>query len=118
MTITFLNILLLGLAAWRLSSLIANEDGPWKIFKRIRDWAERSCEKYWWCREFGLYDFFSCEWCNSVWICSGITLAWFFAGNLLVVLLLPFTFSTIVIFLKFVIQGLEKLNILLEPRKE
>lgn len=33
---SFLDLLVLALAAWRLSSLIAEEEGPWRIFQRLR----------------------------------------------------------------------------------
>src|SRR5215217_9596835 len=58
----------LSLAAWRLASLIANEEGPWQIFKRLRALAERWCNNYKFCREFNLHEMVTCEWCNSIWI--------------------------------------------------
>ena len=49
----------LSLAAWRLASLVANEDGPWQIFKRIRQRAEQWCKEYKFCRDLGVYEIFS-----------------------------------------------------------
>lgn len=57
-----LETLLIGLAGWRLASLLVNEMGPWHIFDRLRTlvgvkpgligaWAE----------------LFSCVWCMSIW---------------------------------------------------
>src|SRR6476661_9315940 len=62
------------LAAWRFASLIANEEGPWLIFKRFRANAEQWCKSYRFCRELGLYELIACEWCNSIWIGVGLTL--------------------------------------------
>lgn len=57
-------VLILGLATWRLSSLLVNEEGPFYMFTRLRSWA-------------GVYEegemrqtalLFSCLWCMSVWV--------------------------------------------------
>lgn len=32
-----MSLLLLGLATWRVSSMLVQEDGPWFIFRRLRD---------------------------------------------------------------------------------
>ena len=31
--------LIMGLATWRISSIIADEDGPYEMFGRLRKWA-------------------------------------------------------------------------------
>jgi hypothetical protein len=53
------------MAVWRLSSLVAKEDGPFDIFLRFRKWAgtESSFSR-------GLV----CIWCNSVWFSAVIAL--------------------------------------------
>jgi hypothetical protein len=57
-------VVLLGLATWRISSLLVNEDGPFYMFHRLRQWM-------------GVYEagemrqtalLFSCVWCMSVWV--------------------------------------------------
>jgi hypothetical protein len=97
----------LSLAAWRLASLIANEEGPWMIFKRLRERAEHWCKKYKFCREFGVYELFSCEWCNSVWIGAGLTVLYLWIGDAILYLALPLALSTVVIILKYVVQVLQ-----------
>lgn len=97
----------LGLAAWRLASLVANEDGPWMIFKRLRQRAELWCKKYRFCRELGLYDLFSCEWCNSIWIGAGLTLLYLWVGETILYLALPLALSTVAIIIKYVVQVLQ-----------
>lgn len=97
----------LGLAAWRLASLIANEDGPWMVFKRLRQRAEHWCNKYPFCRELGLYDLFACEWCNSVWIGAGLTLLYLWLGETILYLALPLALSTVAIVIKYVVQVLQ-----------
>jgi Protein of unknown function (DUF1360) len=103
-----LNVFLyLGLAAWRLASLVANEDGPWLVFKRLRQRAEQWCKNYRFCRELGLYELFSCEWCNSIWIGAGLTLLYLWIGETILYLALPLALSTVVIIIKYVVQLLQ-----------
>jgi hypothetical protein len=97
----------LSLAAWRLASLIANEDGPWMMFKRLRAVAERWCNHYKFCRELGLYELFSCEWCNSVWIGVILTALYLWIGESILYVALPLAFSTVVIIIKHVVQLLQ-----------
>ena len=97
----------LGLAAWRLASLLANEDGPRMVFKRLRQRAEQWCNKYKFCRELGLYDLVACEWCNSVWIGAGLTLLYLWMGETILYLALPLALSTVVIIIKYVVQVLQ-----------
>ena len=97
----------LGLAAWRLASLFANEDGPWLVFKRLRQKAEQWCNKYRFCRDLGVYDLFSCEWCNSVWIGAVLTLLYLWIGETVLYLALPLALSTVAIIIKYVVQVLQ-----------
>lgn len=97
----------LALAAWRLASLVANEDGPWQVFKRIRQRAETWCKKYKFCSDFGLYELFSCEWCNSVWIGAGLTLLYLWLGDSILYIALPLALSTVTIIIKYLVQLLQ-----------
>ena len=103
-----LNIFLyLGLAAWRLASLLANEDGPWMVFKRLRQRAEQWCNRYRFCRELGLHDLVACEWCNSVWIGAGLTILYLWIGESILYFALPLALSTVAIIIKYVVQVLQ-----------
>lgn len=104
----------LALAAWRLASLVANEDGPWQVFKRIRERAEQWCKRYKFCSELGLYELFSCEWCNSVWIGAGLTLLYLRMGESILYIALPLALSTVVIVIKYVVQLLQSAQHFLE----
>jgi hypothetical protein len=97
----------LSLAAWRLASLIANEDGPWMMFKRFRKLAERWCNHYRFCREFGLYELVECEWCNSVWIGVGLTILYLWLGEAILYIAIPLALSTVVIVIKYIVQLLQ-----------
>jgi len=97
----------LALAAWRLASLLANEDGPWQMFKRIRRLAEQWCNKYRFCRELGLHELITCEWCNSVWIGAGLTVLYLWMGEAILYLALPLALSTVAIIIKYIVQILQ-----------
>jgi hypothetical protein len=103
-----------SLAAWRLASLVANEDGPWFMFKRFRERAEGWCKRYRFCRELGLYELVNCEWCNSIWIGALLTLLYLWIGDAILYLALPLALSTIVILIKYLIQLLQTAQQFLE----
>ena len=110
-----LNIFLyLSLAAWRLASLVANEDGPGMMFKRFRQRAEQWCQQYRFCRELGLYELVTCEWCNSIWIGVGLTALYLWIGETIFYLALPFALSTVTIIIKYVVQLLQTAQQLLD----
>ena len=104
----------LALGAWRLASLVANEDGPWHIFKRIRQQAEQWCKQYKFCSDLGLYELFSCEWCNSIWIGTGLTLLYLWLGDAILYIAMPLALSTVAIIIKYVVQILQTTQQFLE----
>lgn len=97
----------LALAAWRLASLIANEDGPWYVFKRFRVRAEEWCNTYRFCRELGLHELVTCEWCNSVWIGAFITALYLWLGDTILYIAIPLALSTVAIIIKYVLELLQ-----------
>jgi len=115
MTIT--TFLYVSLAAWRLASLIANEDGPWRMFKRFRQQAEVWCNKYKFCSDLGLHELVTCEWCNSVWIGTGLTLLYFWIGDAILYLAMPLALSTVVIIIKYIVQTLQTVQEYLESTR-
>lgn len=104
----------LSLAAWRLASLVANEDGPWMIFKRLRLRAEQWCKKYKFCRELGLYELVTCEWCNSIWIGVGLTALYLWVSEAILYIALPLALSTVAIIIKYVVQLLQSAQQILD----
>ena len=57
--INWFDLVILGLATWRISYMLVWENGPWDIFERYRHALEPE--------HFG-DKLFSCVWCLSVWI--------------------------------------------------
>jgi hypothetical protein len=96
--------LLLALATWRISSLLVHEEGPFRIFERLR-------------RRVGLMNdveipdgflpgVLSCVWCASLWVGAGWALVWLLVPDVVQWLSLPFALSALAIcFEKLVKNG-------------
>ena len=95
-----LDFVILALATWRLASLFANESGPFHIFKTFREWI---CNNH-----PGIGEGLTCEWCNSVWFGTLITLAYLWGGVIVVWICTPLALSTITIMLKYFRERMEK----------
>ena len=90
--------LVIGLATWRISSLLSREDGPFYIFSRIRhvagveyDINSKPIPKNELSR--GLL----CLWCSSIWVAIAFCLVYFLWPLWTVMMLMPFAVSTIAI---------------------
>jgi hypothetical protein len=59
-----LDVMLLALATWRLSSLLVDEDGPFDVFERVRRLANK----------VGMGKVFACIWCMSLWVSAALLL--------------------------------------------
>jgi hypothetical protein len=88
-----LDLILVGLATWRLSSLLVSEDGPFDVFVHVRRavGAERPGELT------GLATLFTCVWCMSVWIGALLAVAVTTGGDTVRYGLLALSASTIAI---------------------
>lgn len=64
-----LRVLIVGLGAWRLGSLLVHEDGPWDVFERIRRFVGlrpgEEIEGMW-------AKLLACMWCCTPWVASGL----------------------------------------------
>lgn len=95
-----MDFILLGLATWRLASLLVQEDGPWDMFARLRSklgvrFNERS-------EAVGtsfLSDLVLCMWCTSVWVGGAMAFLFVTAGSLATILSLPLALSAVAILL-------------------
>jgi hypothetical protein len=95
--------LVLVLATWRLSSLLADEDGPFKFLERLRTWMGvriRDGERivpdaprgFFHALRKTIADGMLCRWCSSVWFGMLFTVAYCFWPNVTLVAY-PFAFS-------------------------
>jgi hypothetical protein len=60
---SFITLIIGGLAVWRLSHALVKENGPLMVFARLR--ARLAARQK---RSGGLFDLISCVYCVSVWI--------------------------------------------------
>lgn len=102
-----IEILILGMATWRVSSLFVREDGPWFIFRKIREAVGISHDG--WGKIFAVPDtlaagMLSCLWCCSVWVGGAWALAYFFYPLIAYKLAIAFALSTAAILLDTWIQ--------------
>jgi hypothetical protein len=90
------NLVLLALATWRLSSLVTREDGPGYVFARLRQraGAYRPGELS------SLAEGIICMWCVSVWAAAGLYALLRLAPALAGWLLWPLAVSALVIFVE------------------
>ncbi len=98
-------LFILGLAVWRLTSMIVNEDGPFYLFERFRyKIGIRRSETG---SQFGtnvIAEALSCVWCSSVWV-SGFVLAMFVVTpRLTLIVSLILTLSSIAILIEKVVD--------------
>jgi hypothetical protein len=104
-----LDIIILALATWRLSSLLVDpeDDGPWELFGKFRHLVGVRRDK-----ETGLFygknvaaQALLCIFCSSVWV--GITIAalYILFPSIAVMASLPLALSTGAILLERIING-------------
>ena len=102
-----MDILLFGLATWRISSLLAAEAGPFDIFERARRLVGVSYDEHGaLCCKNVLAQGITCLWCNSVWVGTGwALLAWLWP--MAHWLALPLALSAITIVIQEAVTWLE-----------
>ena len=90
-----MNYLILALATWRISSLLANEAGPRGIFEHLRSFVGVYYDSYS-NRQGGnqLAQMLICVWCNSFWVGLVLASAYRQLGDVVVWLSLPLALST------------------------
>lgn len=96
---------LLTLATWRISSMLVNEEGPWSIFRKLREKVGIS--------EDGpivtvpdgmLPGVLSCVWCCSVWVAAFWLVLWVLIPTIATYLAAWLSIST----LSIVVDGINK----------
>lgn len=96
--LSFENLLILGLATWRISNLLVNEDGPWECLARLRSvlgvrYDETS-------RPYGTNVFsklWTCLWCVSPWVGVVLAFAYWRWSSLFILMSLPFALSAMAV---------------------
>lgn len=95
-----ITFIVLSLAVYRLSKLMAEEDGPFNSIDKLRYVVgvrtNDDGEIY---GKNSVATGVICTWCNSIWIGLAITVAWFFTPYLVMLLCLPFALSAVTVVL-------------------
>lgn len=91
-----IEFVVLGLATWRIASLVTSEDGPFFIFKKAREIAGIVHDDNGEIlvipeRFFALL--LSCVWCFSVWCGIAISCLWFAYPQIAFAVSMPFAMS-------------------------
>jgi hypothetical protein len=104
MNISTLHLVLLIAAVWRLSNLLANEDGPFHFFKTLRSKIARaevrSRRKKGLLSRLHLYEGVNCEYCNSIWFGTLLGAAYLIFGTPVIYAIFPLALSTGAILIK------------------
>ena len=104
-----IDLLILSLATWRLSSLIATpgDDGPWEMFLRFRRIMGVRLDD-----DTGIYYGTNelargilCVWCTSVWVGFGLGILYLVLGVPTVYVAFPFALSGAAIIIERIVNG-------------
>lgn len=93
-----MDIVLLALATFRISSLLVKEDGPFGIFAKLRravgitvnEYGQREADTF-------LGELLNCVWCVSVWVGVGWAVSYYLAPTFTTWFALPLALSTVAI---------------------
>lgn len=103
-----MEILILILATWRLTSLLSSEAGPYAILDRLRHVAGVRYDSQG--TPFGENELargLVCPWCLSVWIGLVFGLAWLLWSSVVIYVALPLAVSGGVILIQSMVDKLE-----------
>lgn len=93
-------LLVMGLAAWRVTSLFVRESGPLDIFCRIREFSGITHDEHGhvlMIPDRALAQLFSCMWCCSVWVGLFWLVFWMLSPEISILTAIPFALSAFTI---------------------
>lgn len=104
---TFTILLVHGLAVWRISSLLVREEGPFRIFVRLRELTGIQHDADW--RPWVIPDRFfaqllGCIWCASLWVGFIFAVLFLTLPEFSFRMAIVFSFSTLAILLDRLIK--------------
>ena len=97
------DFVLLGLATWRVSSLLVHEDGPFLVFRKLRKKVGIQHDEngnIFMIPDGLLPGIFSCVWCASVWLAGGWMIAWVLIPKITVLVAAFFGISAVAILME------------------
>ena len=75
-----LDFIIFGIAVWRVSSLIVEEEGPFHMFRKIREATGIQHDEsgaIWIVPDTFAAGLLSCIWCASVWVATAWVALWY-----------------------------------------
>jgi len=99
---TLAQVLVFGLATWRIASLLADEEGVFNFFEKIRQWIGIVYESDQ-VHRYGKNELAKnvlCTWCNSLFIGGFWMILYLWVGKWALYAAAPFAFSTISIWVE------------------
>ena len=96
------NVIIYGMAVWRMASMLVNETGPWNMFLKLRYWAGIEHEGMIPDNFFG--GVLSCVWCTSIWIAFFFTVFLLLSPKWSLVLAVSLSFSTVAIIIDKIVN--------------
>lgn len=97
---TFTQLIVYGLAVWRISSLFVHEEGPYKIFRTTREWSgirHDETGKPWMIPDNLAAQALSCVWCASLYVALFFTAFYIALPTIALTVATIFAFSAIAI---------------------
>lgn len=70
MNLTWLELVVYGLACWRLSTLLGEDAGPYRFLAKIRSFLKREAKHNRQLRKSAIHEGVDCRRCNSIWFAS------------------------------------------------
>ena len=104
-----MDFLILSLATFRISNLIADEDGPFKLFEWIR--GKIGVRRDEMGKNYGTNNFavgVACVWCNSVWIGVALTGLYMYSSQITVWVAFPLALSTVALIIDELTKALKR----------
>lgn len=105
-----IHLFLLVAATWRMTSLVCNEEGPFAIFEKNRQWFRRMHKTHAWFRATHLYNGVRCEWCTSIWVAFPFLAAYTIWPEYVIWYATALTLSAGTIVVKYIVQTLSAMK--------
>lgn len=105
-SISIIDLLILGLATWRLTSLIVSEAGPWDLMAKFRHRIGIRYDDL--SQPYGtnvIASAMTCVWCFSVWIGLGMAGMFLIFGPYVIMACLPLSLSAMSILIERMTDG-------------
>lgn len=105
--INILDLIIISLAAWRITSILVREEGPYDICEKFRYMLGVRYDEHSKRVTNGnmLASLVLCTWCTSVWVAALFFILYYISNNIAILIAAPLAISTLTIFTDIIITG-------------